>query len=166
MCIKKIWLVLTASFVVSVLSQQIAQNPGTCGVPIEVVHLYNDEFPQGSQSCCCLCLHSSNRRLGIAVSSTGRKFSNYARSLDPKNIAYTGAELTGNNTETPYPSAAIVRTCRRSSCLFRIEFEDTSVARTSVANSEICLEFASRRECFPSLPFLSSTKSRALSPAR
>ena len=34
-------------------------------------------------------------------------FSNYARSLDPNNIAYTVAELTANNTETPYPSAAI-----------------------------------------------------------
>ena len=45
--------------------------------------------------------------LGIAVSSTGRMFSNYARSLDPNNIAYTVAELTANNTETPYPSAAI-----------------------------------------------------------
>ena len=32
-------------------------------------------------------------------------FSNYARSLDPNNIAYTVAELTTNNTETPYPSA-------------------------------------------------------------
>ena len=44
---------------------------------------------------------------GIAVSSTGRKFSNYARSLDPNNIAYTVAELTSNNTETPYPSAEV-----------------------------------------------------------
>ena len=34
-------------------------------------------------------------------------FSNYARSLDPNNVAYTVAELTGNDTETPYPSAAI-----------------------------------------------------------
>lgn len=41
------------------------------------------------------------------MSSTGRKFSNYARSLDPNNIAYTVAELTSNNTETPYPSAQI-----------------------------------------------------------
>ena len=51
--------------------------------------------------------HKSDHRLGIAVSSTGRMFSNYARSLDPNNIAYTVAELTANNTETPYPSAAI-----------------------------------------------------------
>lgn len=44
---------------------------------------------------------------GIAVSANGRRFSNYARSLDPSNIAYTVAELTSNNTEIPYPSAQI-----------------------------------------------------------
>ena len=49
----------------------------------------------------------SNLHPGIAVSSTGRKFSNYARSLDPNNIAYTVAELKPNNTEIPYPSAEI-----------------------------------------------------------
>ncbi|KAF6229324.1 hypothetical protein HO133_007440 [Letharia lupina] len=79
-----------AAITASVLSQQISQDPGTGGVSIEVVHLYSNEYPQG-----------------IAVSSTGRMFSNYARSLDPNNIAYTVAELTGNNTETPYPSVAI-----------------------------------------------------------
>ncbi len=47
---------------------------------------------------------SDKRNLGIAVSSTGCKFSNYARSLDPNNIRCTTAELTANNTETPYPS--------------------------------------------------------------
>lgn len=31
-----------------VLSQQISQDPATGGVPIEVVHLYNDEYPQGT----------------------------------------------------------------------------------------------------------------------
>ena len=41
------------------------------------------------------------------MSSSGRKFSNYARSLDPTNVAYTVAELHNNNTETPYPSAEI-----------------------------------------------------------
>lgn len=73
-----------------VVSQQLAQDPGRSGTPLEVVHLYYDEFPQG-----------------IAVSSTGRKFSCYARSLDPNNILYTVAELTTNNTETPYPSVEI-----------------------------------------------------------
>ena len=48
--------------------------------------------------------HPNGEISGIAVSSTGRKFSNYARSLDPNNIKYTVAELTANNTETPYPS--------------------------------------------------------------
>ena len=38
-----------AGIITSVLSQQISQDPGTGGVPVEVVHLYNDEFPQGSQ---------------------------------------------------------------------------------------------------------------------
>ena len=44
---------------------------------------------------------------GIAVSASGRRFSNYARSLDPNNNAYTVAELTSNNTEIPYPSAEL-----------------------------------------------------------
>ncbi|KAL2039929.1 hypothetical protein N7G274_007332 [Stereocaulon virgatum] len=64
-------------------STRIAQDPGVGHVPIEVVHLYNDEYPQG------------------------RKISNYAHSFDQNNIAYSIAELTSNNTETPYPSAAI-----------------------------------------------------------
>ena len=34
-------------------------------------------------------------------------FSNYARSLDPNNIAYTVAELNSNTTEVPYPTAEI-----------------------------------------------------------
>ncbi len=34
-------------------------------------------------------------------------FSNYPPSLDPKDTKYTVAELIGNNTEKPYPSAEI-----------------------------------------------------------
>jgi len=34
-------------------------------------------------------------------------FSNYPPSLDPKDTKYTVAELMGNNTEKPYPSAEI-----------------------------------------------------------
>ena len=45
--------------------------------------------------------------LGIAVSASGRMFSNYPPALDPKNQAYTVAELFANNTEQPYPSAEI-----------------------------------------------------------
>ncbi|KAL6719136.1 hypothetical protein ACLMJK_003373 [Lecanora helva] len=81
---------IIANFLGSITCQQLAQDPCKGGTPIEVVHLYQDEFPQG-----------------IAVSSTGRKFSNYARSLDPNNIEYTVAELTGNDIETPYPSREI-----------------------------------------------------------
>ncbi|KAL8984601.1 MAG: hypothetical protein Q9205_001482 [Flavoplaca limonia] len=71
-------------------SQQIASDPGRSGASLEIVHLYNDFYPQV-----------------IAVSSTGRKFSNYARSLDPNNTAYTVAELVSNTTERAYPSAEI-----------------------------------------------------------
>ncbi|KAL8832308.1 MAG: hypothetical protein Q9191_000362 [Dirinaria sp. TL-2023a] len=87
---KALFAAAATGFAKLAVSQQLAQDPGRSGTPLEVVHLYYDEFPQG-----------------IAVSSTGRKFSNYARSLDPNNIAYTVAELTTNNTETPYPSAEI-----------------------------------------------------------
>lgn len=101
-------LALLASIAGTALSQQIAQDPGYAGAPIEVVHIYNGLYPQGRTlpNSCCLA-DSPNVNAGIAVSSTGRKFSNYARALDPNNIAYTVAELTGNNTETPYPSAEI-----------------------------------------------------------
>ncbi|KAL9127795.1 MAG: hypothetical protein Q9217_003401 [Psora testacea] len=83
-------LALLASIASITIAQQIPSDPGRSGPSLEIVHLYNDLYPQV-----------------IAVSSTGRKFSNYARSLDPTNLAYTVAELHGNNTETPYPSAQI-----------------------------------------------------------
>ena len=38
---------LLASLAGSSFTQQIAQDPGVGGVPIEIVHLYNDEYPQG-----------------------------------------------------------------------------------------------------------------------
>ncbi|UQC84089.1 major royal jelly protein [Colletotrichum lupini] len=50
-------------------------------------------------------------RSGVAVSSTGRRFSNYPGGLDPNNTndgtngKYTVAELFENNIEKPYPSA-------------------------------------------------------------
>lgn len=72
------------------ISQNLASDPGRSGAALEIVHLYNDLYPQT-----------------IAVSATGRKFSNYARSLDPANIAYTVAELVTNTTERAYPSAEI-----------------------------------------------------------
>ncbi|KAI4152995.1 MAG: hypothetical protein L6R39_001689 [Caloplaca ligustica] len=71
-------------------AQRLASDPGRSGAPLEIVHLYDDLYPQG-----------------ITVSSTGRKFSNYARSLDPNNTAYTVAELISDTTERAYPSAEI-----------------------------------------------------------
>ena len=50
MYFKKSTITSIAGIIISVLSQQIAQDPGTGGVPVEVVHLYNDEYPQGSRS--------------------------------------------------------------------------------------------------------------------
>jgi sugar lactone lactonase YvrE len=50
---------------------------------------------------------------GITVSGSGRKFSNYPAGLDSNNTntgsnqKYAVAELIGNSTETPYPSAEI-----------------------------------------------------------
>ncbi|EMC96044.1 hypothetical protein BAUCODRAFT_514583 [Baudoinia panamericana UAMH 10762] len=77
-------------------SAQLIRDPGVYGPPLELVHLYYDQFPTG-----------------IAVSSTGRLFSNYPGGLDPNNTnngsngRYTIAELTGNTTESAYPSVAI-----------------------------------------------------------
>jgi len=65
----------------------ILSDPGVYGPPLEIVHLYYDQWPTG-----------------IAVSSTGRMFSNYPPFLDPTDNNYTVAELTGYSTETPYPN--------------------------------------------------------------
>ncbi|KAK3691924.1 hypothetical protein LTR37_018355 [Vermiconidia calcicola] len=77
-------------------NSQVFRDPLTYGPEIELVHLYYDEFPTG-----------------IAVSSTGRMFSNYPGGLDANNTnngrnrKYTIAELFDDNTERPYPSARI-----------------------------------------------------------
>ncbi|KAH6704362.1 major royal jelly protein [Leptodontidium sp. MPI-SDFR-AT-0119] len=74
-------------------AQTILSDPGVTGPPLEIAHLYYDQWPTG-----------------ITVSSTGRKFSNYPAGLDPGNTnngtnnAYAVAELTGIDTEIPYPS--------------------------------------------------------------
>ncbi|KAL1986528.1 hypothetical protein VTN96DRAFT_6287 [Rasamsonia emersonii] len=65
-----------------------ARDPLVYGPPLEPVHYYYDGWPTG-----------------IAVSSTGRMFSNYPIGLDANDTKYQVAELTGNTTETPYPSA-------------------------------------------------------------
>lgn len=75
-------------------AQDLVSDSGRSGPELEVVHLYNDQWPTG-----------------IAVSSTGRKFSNYPGGLDPNNTndgtngKYTVAELFDDSTEKPYPSA-------------------------------------------------------------
>ena len=75
-------------------SAPLIKDPGVYGPPLELVHLYYDEFPTG-----------------IAVSATGRKFSNYPGGLDKNdtnngsNGKYTIAELIGDDEERPYPSA-------------------------------------------------------------
>lgn len=84
---------------------QVQQDPGTAGPSLEAVHYYYDEWPTG--------LPSSRVALpslpiaGIAVSSTGRLFSNYPPGLDPADTDYTVAELTSETTETPYPPGDI-----------------------------------------------------------
>ncbi|KAK7442838.1 major royal jelly protein [Colletotrichum acutatum] len=75
-------------------AQNLIFDSGRSGPSLEVVHLYNDQWPTG-----------------VAVSSTGRKFSNYPGGLDPNNTndgtngKYTVAELFDNDIEKPYPSA-------------------------------------------------------------
>ncbi|ROV92955.1 hypothetical protein VMCG_09013 [Cytospora schulzeri] len=90
--------VITAALLTSmptVCSQNITflADTGVYGPPLEVVHAYYDQWATG-----------------IAVSSTGRMFSNYPGGLDPLNVnngsnnIYTVAELTSLTTEAPYPS--------------------------------------------------------------
>ncbi|KAL1594163.1 hypothetical protein SLS59_008998 [Nothophoma quercina] len=88
---------LAASALLPALSgAQVVSDPGAAGGPLEVVHLYYDQWPTG-----------------ITVSRTGRKFSNYPAGLDSNNTntgnitRYAVAELNSNNTETPYPNAQI-----------------------------------------------------------
>ncbi|KAH7077997.1 major royal jelly protein [Paraphoma chrysanthemicola] len=90
--------IIAASTVLAALSsaQQLLRDPGIAGPSLEVVHLYNDQWPTG-----------------ITVSRSGRKFSNYPAGLDSnntntgKNNKYQVAELAGNSTEAPYPNAEI-----------------------------------------------------------
>lgn len=103
-------------------AQQIARDPGIGGTPLEIVHLYNDQWPTGNATTPFNMkpfTHLSElRRLillstGITVSRTGRKFSNYPSGLDANNTntgsnnKYAVAELTSNATEKAYPSIEI-----------------------------------------------------------
>lgn len=71
-------------------SQQLAQDPGVLGPPLEIAHLFYDQMP-----------------VAIAVSREGRLFASYPSGLDKNNTRYQVAELTTNTTETPYPNAEI-----------------------------------------------------------
>ncbi|CAO2647729.1 Nn.00g086510.m01.CDS01 [Neocucurbitaria sp. VM-36] len=77
-------------------AQQLPSDPGVAGQPLELVHLYYDQWPTG-----------------ITVSRNGRKFSNYPAGLDSNNTntgsnnKYQVAELNANSTETPFPNARI-----------------------------------------------------------
>ncbi|KAF2083245.1 hypothetical protein K490DRAFT_70000 [Saccharata proteae CBS 121410] len=77
-------------------AQNLVTDPGVAGPPLELVHVYYDEWPTG-----------------IAVSSTGRMFSNYPPGFDKNNTndgtngKYTVAELISNSTERAYPSVEI-----------------------------------------------------------
>lgn len=87
-------LLAIAAVAATTSAQQIITDSGRAGPPLELVHLFNDQWPTG-----------------IAVSSTGRKFANYPAGLDGNNTnngsngKYQVAELFGNSTERPYPSA-------------------------------------------------------------
>lgn len=83
-----------AFFALTTLGQNIRTDPVKSGPPLEIVHLYNGQWPTG-----------------IAVSSSGRKFSCFPAGLDMANTfdGLNGAlqvqELTGMDTETAYPNA-------------------------------------------------------------
>ncbi len=71
-------------------NNSVIADPGVTSRPVEIVHLYYDEWPTD-----------------IAVASSGRMFSNYPPTLDPKSTRYTVAELLADNTDVPFPNAVI-----------------------------------------------------------
>lgn len=99
-----------------VSGQQMASDPGVYGPPLELVHSYNDQFPTGNfmytsghlpipyKQRVFLFLSIFDQPPGIAVSATGRLFSNYPPTLDSNNTKYGVAELTSSTSEIPYPS--------------------------------------------------------------
>lgn len=108
---------LVASVLLPSLSvaQQLLSDPGIGGAPLEIVHLYYDQWPTGTIH--GLAAISDVTLLtqcpGITVSRSGRKFSNYPAGLDVNNTntgsnnRYQVAELFRNSTEKPYPNAEI-----------------------------------------------------------
>jgi hypothetical protein len=105
---RKIWSILLAlSTAQGLRAQNILSDPGVAGPPVEIAHLYYDEWPTGLKYPFPKAGFRIDRITGIAVSASGRKFSNYPPALDPTDTKYTVAELKSNNTEVPYPSAEI-----------------------------------------------------------
>ncbi|OAL33212.1 hypothetical protein AYO20_07529 [Fonsecaea nubica] len=74
----------------AVTAQIPDRDPVSVGPPLELMHLYFDEWPTG-----------------VAVSASGRMFSCYSLGLDYTNTRYQVAELGSNNTEIPFPSAQV-----------------------------------------------------------
>ncbi|KAK6088113.1 major royal jelly protein [Seiridium cupressi] len=90
---KSITDLLIAAALVRAQDIEFISDPGVFGPPLEVQHAYYGQWPTG-----------------IAVSSTGRKFSNFPGGLDPTNTyngsndVFTVGELTSLTNETAYPS--------------------------------------------------------------
>lgn len=80
----------------SATDDQLLTDPVGIDPALEIAHLYHAQWPTG-----------------IAVSSSGRKFSCYPAGLDRDNTndgtnqRFAVAELTSNNAETPYPNFRI-----------------------------------------------------------
>ncbi|KAF2742840.1 major royal jelly protein [Sporormia fimetaria CBS 119925] len=72
------------------------RDPGVYGPPLETVHAFFNQWPTG-----------------IAVSQSGRIFTNFPGGLDPANVyngsntVFTAGELTSVDAEEPYPSREI-----------------------------------------------------------
>jgi len=109
-------LLLAASALLPALpAQHLIRDPGVAGPHLELVHLYNDQWPTGNCQCHVYTkVDVLTNATGITVSRNGRKFSNYPAGLDSNNTntgsnkKYQVAELTGNSTEMPYPPGGAV----------------------------------------------------------
>ncbi|KAI1851320.1 hypothetical protein JX265_000446 [Neoarthrinium moseri] len=87
------WVFFCALALVNAGNISFISDPGVYGPQLEIEHAYYGQWPTG-----------------IAVSSTGRKFSNFPGGLDPANTyngsndVFTVAELTSLTGESAYPS--------------------------------------------------------------
>lgn len=67
---------LTSSLLLQGSTAQVIKDSGVAGPPLELEHLFYDEWPTG-----------------IAVSSTGRKFANYPGKMDHSSRTLLGLTL-------------------------------------------------------------------------